>query len=118
MLLPNNSTTAGDYNYAVWDQAGGTTSSFYYAGSNAGFYLDNANQTQGNANNGYVWTLQNCKATGFTTITGQSYYVGSAGTRSCVIQGRFLQSAAITSLVFKTSNGQTFTAGSYSLIGG
>ena len=68
----------------------------------------------------YVLTLQNCKATGFTTWDLTSVYQKAGPTRvQCVGSGRFSVAAAVTSLNIFTFGGKTFNgSGTYSLIGG
>ena len=112
----NGDSTASYYKSVIWDQTASTQGAYFY-NSSPGFYFVNGAPTNTNASNYYIVTLQNCKSTGFTTAAIQSYYNGTVA-HAYVLTGSYQNAAQITSLKLMTGNSATFTAGTYSLIGG
>jgi len=116
LIQLNGDSTSSYYKSVVWDQTASTQGAYFY-NSSPGFYFTNGAPTNTNASNYYIVTLQNCKSTGFTTAAIQSYYNGTVA-HAYALTGSYQNAAQITSLKLMTGNSATFTAGTYSLIGG
>jgi len=74
-----------------------------------------------NTSNGFVLTLTNCKATGFTTLDFISKYqfdTGGAGSTGVTRGSGYAGNAAQITSIQIISAGGTFSAGSYRVIGG
>ena len=111
---------------SVYDLAGGSAwntpqaNAISFTNTQAFDIMGNSQQLNTNASNRYIITLQNCKSTGFTTMTSTNHYVRSAsGTTFSTVQGIFKTAAQITSLTVLNSAGNTFNGtGTYELFGG
>ena len=91
--------------------------------SDGSFVPFNGNGIINNSGINNFWIiLDNCKATGFTTIQTQSFYRWSDGGTSTPGQswGNFIykSAAAVSSVEFFQSSGYTFSAGNYTIWGG
>jgi hypothetical protein len=111
---------------SVYDFAGGNAYNTPQAigaaqTNNSAFDINGGSlQLHTNATNRYIITLQNCKSTGFTTMTSSNAYVRSAsGNTFSTVQGIFKTAAQITSLTVLNSAGNAFNGtGTYELFGG
>jgi hypothetical protein len=76
-------------------------------------------QRYDNNNNSYVLTLQNCKATGFTTFTATAGSVNDSFVAGTQVQGIYRSAAQITSVRILNANLFTFNgSGTYTVWGG
>jgi len=77
-------------------------------------------QDRTSASNSYTLKLTNCKATGFTTFSVETYFLSLGGNWLHILSsGVFASAAAITSIQVATTIGRTFNgSGTYKLIGG
>lgn len=109
-----NYELVGGYNQTTYSVGFGTTgTNYFYAGFGA------ASQDRTNTNNWRFYVFTNCKAAGFTNATIQESFVSSGGdTPNSSAVGIYKSAAAVTSLQFKTSTGNNFTAGNYVIWGG
>jgi hypothetical protein len=122
MLVRLNGDSTALYNFAGFSTQ--LTGSFYSQGGVDGAINLTYGLTQryNNANNRYIITLQNCKATGFTSYTFDSYFFGGPGSNDgCYSRasGIYRSAAQITSLQFLNASGLTFNgSGTYTVWGG
>lgn len=119
MVTINSDTGAnyelvGSYNQTTFSTGYySTATNYFYAGFGA------ASQTRTDTDNGRFYVFENCKAAGFTTATVQEKYLSSGGdTPNASSVGIYKSAAAVSSLQFKTSTGNNFTAGNYIIWGG
>jgi hypothetical protein len=112
-FLVNGSTSA------VYDRVGASinntptiTSKVALAGSN----FTTVGSTFNNSTNGYVITLTNCKAAGFTNVNVTAFT--NTGTNFLSYDGIFKTAAQVTSLVINTDTAAQFSSsGTYTLYG-
>jgi len=119
MVTINSDTAAnyelvGSYNQTTFSTGYfSTATNYFYAGFGA------ASQTRTDTDNCRFYVFENCKAAGFTTATVQEKYLSSGGdTPNASSVGIYKSAAAVSSLQFKTSTGNNFTAGNYIIWGG
>jgi hypothetical protein len=119
MVTINSDTGAnyelvGGYNQTTFSTGYySTATNYFYAGFGA------ASQTRTDTDNGRFYVFENCKAAGFTTATVQEKYLSSGGdTPNASSVGIYKSAAAVSSLQFKTSTGNNYTAGNYIIWGG
>lgn len=122
ILFQLNADASALYTYSgfaseVYDYSNATNAS-ESAGGNINMTYG-YNQRYNDANNSYVLTLQNCKATGFTTFTGTSFFVNNSNSHISQVQGIYRSAAQITSVKILNSAGYTFNgSGTYTVWGG
>lgn len=122
LLVRLNGDSTALYNFAGF--SGQLTGNWFSQGDVDGAINLTYNLTQryNNANNRYIITLQNCKATGFTSYTFDSYYYGGSGANdNCYTRasGIYRSAAQITSLQILNASGYTFNGtGTYTVWGG
>jgi hypothetical protein len=119
MVTINSDTGAnyelvGSYNQTTFSTGYySTATNYFYAGFGA------ASQTRTDTDNGRFYVFENCKAAGFTTATVQEKFLSSGGdTPNASSVGIYKSAAAVSSLQFKTSTGNNYTAGNYIIWGG
>jgi hypothetical protein len=119
MVTINSDTGAnyelvGSYNQTTFSTGYySTATNYFYAGFGA------ASQTRTDTDNGRFYVFTNCSAAGFTTATVQEKYLSSGGdTPNASSVGIYKSAAAVSSLQFKTSTGNNYTAGNYIIWGG
>jgi hypothetical protein len=119
MVTINNDTAAnyelvGGYNQTTYSAyIGSTSTNYFYAGFGA------ASQNRTDANNYRFYVFTNCKAAGFTTAVINEGFVSSGGdTPNANATGIYKSAAAVSSIQFKTSTGNNYTAGNYVIWGG
>jgi len=119
MVTINSDTGAnyelvGSYNQTTFSTGYySTATNYFYAGFGA------ASQTRTDTDNGRFYVFENCKAAGFTTATVQEKYLSSGGdTPNASSVGIYKSAAAVSSIQFKTSTGNNYTAGNYIIWGG
>lgn len=119
MMTINSDTAAnyelvGGYNQTTYSVGFGTTSTnYFYAGFGA------ASQDRTNASNWRFYVLTNCNKAGFTIAEIDESYVSSGGdTPNSHSVGIYKSAAAVSSVQLKTSTGNNFTAGNYTIWGG
>ena len=117
-LTINNNTT-DNYSYVFNVQSGSIVSQSSYESSSSGFIITFYDQTAANnTTNQVIFTLQNCKSAGFTTMTKHSRYVIAGPTNTTEAgQGVFRSAAAVSSLEIKTG-GTSATGGTFYVFGG
>ena len=119
MVTINSDTAAnydlvGGYNQTTYSVGfGNTATNYFYAGFGA------ASQDRTNASNWRYYVFTNCKAAGFTTATIQESFTSSGGdTPNSSAVGIYKSAAAVSSIQFKTSTGNNYSAGNYVIWGG
>jgi hypothetical protein len=119
MVTINSDTAAnyelvGGYNQTTFSTGFfSTATNYFYAGFGA------ASQDRTDADNGRFYVFTNCKAAGFTNATVQEKFKSSGGdTPNTSSVGIYKDAAAVSSLQFKTSTGNNYTAGNYIIWGG
>jgi hypothetical protein len=114
-----NNNTTDNYSYVYNVQSGSIVSQSSYESSTSGFPVTFYDQTAANnVTNQVIFTLQNCKNAGFTTMTKHSRYVIAGPTNTTEAgQGLFRSAAAVSSLEIKTG-GTSATGGTYYVFGG
>lgn len=119
MVTINSDTAAnyelvGGYNQTTYSVGfGSTATNYFYAGFGA------ASQLRTDTNNWRFYVFTNCKSSGFTNATVQESFVSSGGdTPNSSSIGIYKSAAAVSSIQFKTSTGNNFTAGNYVIWGG
>lgn len=119
MVTINSDTAAnyelvGSYNQTTFSTGFySTATNYFYAGFGA------ASQLRTDTDNGRFYVFTNCKAAGFTNATVQEKFLSSGGdTPNASSVGIYKGAAAVSSLQFKTSTGNNFTAGNYIIWGG
>jgi hypothetical protein len=119
MVTINNDTAAnyelvGGYNQTTYSAyIGSTSTNYFYAGFGA------ASQNRTDANNYRFYVFTNCKAAGFTTAVINEGFVSSGGdSPNANATGIYKSAAAVSSIQFKTSTGNDYTAGNYVIWGG
>jgi len=119
MVTINSDTAAnyelvGGYNQTTYSAyVGSTSTNYFYAGFGA------ASQDRTNANNYRFYVFTNCKAAGFTNAIVQEGFVSSGGdSPNTSSVGIYKSAAAVSSIQFKTSTGNNYSAGNYVIWGG
>ncbi len=119
MVTINSDTAAnyelvGGYNQTTFSTGFfSTATNYFYAGFGA------ASQDRTDADNGRFYVFTNCKAAGFTNATVQEKFKSSGGdTPNSSSVGIYKSAAAVSSIQFKTSTGNNYTAGNYTIWGG
>jgi hypothetical protein len=118
-VLVNNNTGASNYNWNGFSVNVTTGTGANQAVTRAGFmpyYQGNLPASAQDNCSGF--TLENCKAAGFTTAFWSSFYKNSnANLQAESSQGQYLVAEAVSSLVFSANSG-TFDGGTYTIWGG
>jgi hypothetical protein len=119
MVTINSDTGAnyelvGSYNQTTFSTGYfSTATNYFYAGFGA------ASQTRTDTDNGRFYVFENCKAAGFTRATVQEKFLSSGGdTPNASSVGIYKSAAAVSSIQFKTSTGNNYSAGNYIIWGG
>ena len=114
-----NNNTTDNYSYVYNVQSGSIVAQSSYESTPNGFTITYYDQTAANnVSNQVIFTLQNCKNAGFTTMTKHSRYVISGPTNTTEAgQGLFRSATAVSSLEIKTG-GTSATGGTYYVFGG
>jgi hypothetical protein len=119
MVTINSDTAAnyelvGGYNQTTYSVGFGTTSTnYFYAGFGA------ASQNRTNTSNWRFYVFTNCKSAGFTNAIVQESFTSSGGdTPNSSSVGIYKSAAAVSSIQFKTSTGDNYSAGNYTIWGG
>jgi hypothetical protein len=119
MVTINSDTAAnyelvGGYNQTTYSVGfGSTATNYFYAGFGA------ASQLRTNTSNWRFYVFENCKAAGFTRATVQESFTSSGGdTPNSSSVGIYKSAAAVSSIQFKTSTGDNYSAGNYTIWGG
>jgi hypothetical protein len=119
MVTINSDTGAnyelvGGYNQTTFSTGYfSTATNYFYAGFGA------ASQDRTDADNGRFYVFTNCKSAGFTNAIVQEKFLSSGGdTPNASSVGIYKDAAAVSSIQFKTSTGNNFTAGNYIIWGG
>ena len=119
MVTINSDTAAnyelvGGYNQTTFSTGYfSTATNYFYAGFGA------ASQDRTDADNGRFYVFTNCKSAGFTNAIVQEKFKSSGGdTPNASSVGIYKDAAAVSSIQFKTSTGNNFTAGNYIIWGG
>lgn len=109
-----NYELVGGYNQTTYSTGfGATATNYFYAGFGA------ASQDRTNATNYRFYVFENCKAAGFTNATVQESFTSSGGdTPNTSSVGIYKSAAAVSSIQFKTSTGNNYSAGNYVIWGG
>lgn len=117
LTLQFNSNSNNIYNYVAWNINTSALGRDFNAGDNR-FYLT-VTDSNLSGNNSWIVEIKNCKANGFHTVTIMGAYPNSAGVNvGFVAQGYFEDATQITSIQINTPGNQTFSGGTYELIGG
>jgi hypothetical protein len=118
-ILVNNNTGASNYNWNGFSVNVTTGTGANQAVTRAGFmpyYQGNLPSSAQDNCSGF--TLENCKAAGFTTAFWSSFYKNSnANLQAESSQGQYLVAESVSSLVF-SANAGTFDGGTYTIWGG
>jgi hypothetical protein len=119
MVTINSDTAAnyelvGGYNQTTFSTGfGATATNYFYAGFGA------ASQDRTNASNWRFYVFTNCKSAGFTNAIVQESFTSSGGdTPNSSSVGIYKSAAAVSSIQFKTSTGNNYSAGNYTIWGG
>jgi hypothetical protein len=119
MVTINSDTAAnyelvGGYNQTTFSTGFfSTATNYFYAGFGA------ASQDRTDADNGRFYVFTNCKSAGFTNAIVQEKFKSSGGdTPNSSSVGIYKGAAAVSSIQFKTSTGNNYTAGNYIIWGG
>jgi hypothetical protein len=118
-VLINNNTGASNYNWNGFSVNVTTGTGANQAVTRAGFMpYYQGNLPSSSQDNCSGFTLENCKAAGFTTASWSSFYKNSnANLQAESSQGQYLVSEAVSSIVF-SANAGTFDGGTYTIWGG
>ena len=109
-----NYELVGGYNQTTFSTGFfSTATNYFYAGFGA------ASQNRTDTDNCRFYVFTNCAAAGFTNATVQEKFLSSGGdTPNTSSVGIYKGAAAVSSLQFKTSTGNNYTAGNYIIWGG
>jgi hypothetical protein len=117
-VLINNNTGASNYSWNGFSINANVPSAAKQTVTRAGwmpFYQNNMPSSSPDNTTGF--TINNCKAAGFTNAYWSSYYYANTGQSvSESAQGRYLVAEAVSSLVLKANAG-TFSGGTYTIWG-
>lgn len=110
-----NGDSSSIYQFKGMEAAGATAVYKVNGVDQPAIYLSFATNADNNTNStNWSITLQNCKATGYTTFTVTGAFSGSGG---IVHQGVYKSSSPVTSLVLGLKDGYTWSSGTYELNG-
>jgi hypothetical protein len=116
--LRPNASSSGVYAYNSFIRTYSNQNQHRYQTGTEFYCTDPSGSVYGEgSSNQYLITLQNCKASGFTTVFMENIYRNGDNTPEVsILSGVFKGAAAISSLVFTW--GYSSVAGTYELIGG